>query len=121
MNINITVFIQIVNFAIVYAMLRKLLFAPTISIIEGETRSRVSLLHLIEQQKKNIAAQEKEREQFWHEWYDYCKTQQPKPTFSLLSDMICTQKKEYIPEEPVDAHLYAEIYTMLEEKIKHVH
>src|SRR5579864_3675865 len=98
MNINITVFIQIVNFVIVYAMLRKLLFTSTIGIIESEARSRVSLLHLIEQQKKNIASQEKEREQFWHEWYDYCKTQQPQSPSSVLLNVVHTHKQEYVSE-----------------------
>jgi hypothetical protein len=124
MNINATLIIQIFNFLIVYGMLRLLLFKPVVAIIDRETAQENALHDIIDQQKKSLDIQEKERQRNWFTCREYFAINQPN----------LSQKKQFIADTPEDeaeitstvltdnlAHTVAQVRTALEEKIKHVH
>lgn len=123
MNINATLIIQIGNFLIVYGMLRLLLFKPVVAIINQETAQENALLDIIDQQKKSLDIQEKERQRHWFACQEYFAVNQP----------ILSQKRQFISETAEDdseivgtplidlASTVTDVRTALEEKIKHVH
>lgn len=124
MNINATVIVQAFNFIIVYWMLRFFLFKPVIGIIEHEKAQENAMIDIIDQQKKSLEIQEKERQRHWYICQEYFTTHQPhlpKET-SYLSDT--TQDSSTKPDElspDAIAHIIADVYGIIEEKIKHVH
>src|SRR5436190_23273717 len=77
MNVNATLFIQMLNFFIVYWMLRILLFKPVVAIIQQEEIQEKSLHDIINQQKKSLDIQEKERQRNWYACQEYFAMHQP--------------------------------------------
>jgi uncharacterized membrane protein YhiD involved in acid resistance len=124
MNINATVLVQAFNFMIVYGMLRLFLFKPVVSIIEHEASHKTSMIDIIDQQKKSLEIQEKERQRHWYICQEYFNTHQPhlpKET-SYFSDATQDSKTKIDTLSPDDiAHIIADVYGIIEEKIKHVH
>jgi hypothetical protein len=123
MNINATIFVQAFNFIIVYWMLRFFLFKPVIGIIEHEKMQENTMLDSIDQQKKSLEIQEKERQRHWYICQEYFNTHQPhllKETPFLTDD---TQHNETIVELAPEAiaHIIADVEGIIEEKIKHVY
>ena len=123
MNINATIFFQAFNFFVTYWMLRFFLFKPVITIIEHEKTQENAMLDIIDQQKKSLEIQEKERQRHWYICQEYFNTHQPYIPQELLSVTDTTQ--EIPPVEPLSAdaiaHIIADIHSVIEEKIKHVH
>jgi F0F1-type ATP synthase membrane subunit b/b' len=120
MNINATIFIQIINFGIVYWLLRNLLFRPVVNVIDHELLDRSALVTLVEQQKKSIEIQEKERERYWNACREYCKSHQP-DTVRQIYFTIAKQEREVASLPHIEKMLIEDVYKKLEEKIKHVH
>jgi len=122
MNINATVIIQAFNFFIVYWMLRLLLFKPVIGLIEQDDAQEVALRDMIDQQKKSLEIQEKERQRIWYLCQEYFTAHHPLVTSFSFSDAIENDLER--PEEPsmeMIAEVVDTVQTTLEEKIKHVH
>ena len=124
MNINATIFIQAINFCIVYGLLRNLLFKPVITIIDSEAADRVALNNLIAQQKKTLEIQEKEHERYWYLCREYFKANRPEIIQQVQS---CRMMRVGLKEDSsVDMDyendaLVAEVFKALEERIKDVH
>jgi len=128
MNINATVFVQAINFFITYWMLRLFLFKPVISIIEHEKVQECGKLDLIAQQKKSLEIQEKERQAHWYICQEYFNTHRPcvskKNSYINIVDFMPdkTSKLDHLaPPSHKIADIIAETYSIIEEKIKHVH
>ena len=124
MNINATVFIQALNFFIVYWMLRLFLFKPVIRIIEHEEAQEHAMLNIIDQQKKSLAIQEKERQRHWYICQEYYLQNQPYTSQETLplSDITECSTQLVSPLSPHDiADTITKARTSLEAKIKHVH
>src|SRR5579863_5766075 len=124
MNINATVLVQAFNFLIVYWMLRIFLFKPTIAIIEHEKAQENAMLAIIEQQKKSLEIQEKERQRHWYSCQEYFTTQQPytfQKNLSLSDDTIYDAEITSTLSSDDIADTIAHVRTALEERIKHVH
>jgi len=123
MNINATVFVQALNFFITYWMLRIFLFKPVISIIEYEKAQEIAKLDIIDQQKKSLEIQEKERQRHWYVCQEYFSIHQPyQPQEIFIVDITDNNTKQYdkLSSDAI-AHIIAETYSIIEEKIKHVH
>jgi len=124
MNINATLLVQAFNFFIVYWMVRKFLFKPIVAIIEHQAAQENALYDIIDQQKKSLEIQEKERQQHWSICREYFSIHQP-PLFLKKNDL--SDETEYDTEIPsslsADAitTTIAHVSNALEEKIKHVH
>jgi len=124
MDINATLLVQAFNFFVVYWMLRIFLFRPVIAIIEHEKAQEIAMFDIIDQQKKSLDIQEKERKRHWYICQEYFNTHQPhisrKKTH--LSDET---EYDIEPISPVSADAIAKTITdtrnALEEKLKHVH
>ncbi len=124
MNINATIFIQAINFCVVYWILRKALFKPLITIIDDNTAHKKTLENIIADQKMAIVVQEAERDQCWNECREYCSTNSP----AMVDEHVCAdetgmenkQHDQNLLSHDIDV-LVAEISSELEEKIKHVH
>jgi hypothetical protein len=124
MNVNATIFIQIINFCVVYWLLRNLLFRPVITVIDSELSDKVALTNFIDQQKKSIEIQEKNREHHWYECREYFKAHRPQDVRHAISSAIQTRDSEEIDNVQLSKErdqLVANVYTVLEEKIKNVH
>lgn len=124
MNINATFFVQVFNFVIVYLMLRFFLFKPVITIIQQEEDQEKSLKESIDQQKKHIALQEKERQRNWQICQEYLILH--RPSFSqekyLTLDMDTNEPEQTLSLSAQDINnIVIDVRTVLEEKIKHVH
>ena len=122
MNINATVIIQAFNFFIVYWMLRLFLFKPVIALIEQEGAQEASLLDMIDQQKKSLAIQEKERQRIWLLCQEYFAAHRPLTisfSFSDVTEDDLEQQKK--PSVEMIAGMVTTLQAALEEKIKHVH
>lgn len=124
MNINMTLIIQAIHFCIVYCMVRYFLFRPVIAIIEHKNAQQDALNAIIDQQKKSLAIQEKERQNNWTICREYFSLHQP-DLFHQKQSFF--DEKEYeIPTvdsssiEPITATA-TQLSSALEEKIKHVH
>jgi len=123
MNINITIFVQIINFYIVYLLLRAFLFKPTIDIIDHELSDKAALTNLINQQKKDIEKYEKDREHYWNVCREYFRNNRPQVTYQkIVIDTTMLEDKD-IEKEPIfySNELITDVYKKLEEKIKDVH
>jgi len=124
MNINATVVIQALNFFIVYWMLRLFLFKPVIGIIEHEEAQEHAMINIIDQQKKSLEIQEKERQRHWYICQEYYLLNQPNPsqTISPLSDVTENLTQSVTTLSPDDiADTITKTRNSLEAKIKHVH
>ena len=125
MDFNATLIVQAFNFLIVYWMLKTFLFKPAVAIIEHEQSQYDSLLTIIEQQKKSLEIQEKERRHHWYTCQEYFN--QHKPTDSLstadLPDTIeSTIEGTVTPlSDETITDIISQTRASLEEKIKHVH
>ena len=124
MNINATVLVQAFNFLIVYWMLRLFLFKPVIAIIEHENAQEHAMLNIIDQQKKSLEIQEKERQRHWYICQEYYLQNQPytSQTIPSLSDITETHTESISILSPDDiADAITTTRNSLEAKIKHVH
>jgi hypothetical protein len=123
MNINATIFAQAFNFIIVYWMLRFFLFKPVIGIIEHEKMQENAMIDIIDQQKKSLEIQEKERQRHWSICQEYFNTHQPhllKETSFLIDDTQHNETTIELAPEAI-AHIIADVEGIIEEKIKHVY
>ena len=124
MNINATIFIQAFNFFIVYWMLRIFLFKPVIGILDHEAAEEKSMIDIIDQQKKSLEIQEKERQRHWYVCQEYFAIHQPYQHAELF---LIADTLEYQPIHVHElstneiGHIITDVRTTLEEKIKHVH
>ncbi len=124
MNINATVVVQALNFFIVYWMLRLFLFKPVIGIIQHEEAQEHAMLNIIDQQKKSLEIQEKERQRHWYICQEYYLHNQPDttPAIHSLSDITENFTETVTPLSADDiADTIAKTRTSVEAKIKHVH
>ena len=123
MNINATVFVQAFNFFITYWMLRFFLFKPVVTIIEHEKAQESAMLDIIDQQKKSLEIQEKERQRHWFICQEYFNIHQP----HLPKEKSCADSTDNNTQQPdilspdAIAHIIADVHGIIEEKIKHVH
>jgi hypothetical protein len=123
MNINATILFQAFNFFIVYWMLRLLLFKPVVAIIEHENAQEATLRNTIDEQKKNLEIQEKERQKNWVICQEYFNTHQPdlsQKKHSLAETMEYDTEINPLPDSVVTETIMS-VRQALEEKIKHVH
>lgn len=123
MNINATVFVQAFNFFITYWMLRFFLFKPVVTIIEHEKTQENAMLDIIDQQKRSLEIQEKERQRHWYICQEYFNIHQPhlpKEISSADDTENNTQKDDILSPDAI-AHIIADVHGIIEEKIKHVH
>ena len=125
MNINATVIVQAINFFIVYVLLRFFLFKPAVAMLDSENSEEETLLGMINQQKKSIEIQEKERQRYWYACREYFKMHRPS---CLLYDSIGCQTSSVVDDSYMGlvsddeiAQLAADVYKNFEEKIKNVH
>jgi len=122
MNINATILIQIINFAVVYWLLRNLLFKPVVTIIDTDLSDTTTLVNFIDQQKKSIDIQEKERERSWYACRHYFKNNRPlfiRHVVSVNTTNIKDQERNVAVS--YDDSVVVDVYKALEEKIKNVH
>jgi hypothetical protein len=123
MNVNATVFVQALNFFITYVMLRHFLFRPTVAIIEHEHAQEAALRDIIEQQKKSLEIQEKERQRHWYICQEYFNIHQPSlnlKTFSSSDETEQVGTDLFVSDDTI-AETVETVSKTLEEKLKHVH
>jgi hypothetical protein len=124
MNINMTLIVQSVNFCIVYLMVRHFLFKPVVTIIEREQSEEQALHDIIDQQKKSLEIQEKERQRSWVLCQEYCTIHQPQLVHqrqSFCDEIEYSSPTISSPSTQAIAHAATQLSSALEEKIKHVH
>lgn len=124
MNINMTLMVQAINFGITYWIVRYFLFKPVITIIEREQAEEHALHDVIDQQKKSLEIQEKERQRNWTLCQEYCTIQQPQLSHqkqSFLDEIEYGMPNISSPSAQAIAHAATQLSSALEEKIKHVH
>jgi len=125
MNINATLFVQMINFYIFYLIMRKWLFKPVIAIIDVDNTKKSHLMHTIEDQRITIENKEKERQEQRHSNRAYFQKHWPfntetvhtsVPLYGETNSTADMHKEMYGIDDMVQ-----EIKKKLEEKIKHVH
>lgn len=83
MNVNITLFVQCINFFTTYLFLRHVLFKPTIKIILHEAELFTKAQHEIAQEEATIAQWFHVRQSNWQEFKKHCQFNRP-----LLEDPV---------------------------------
>lgn len=123
MNVNATLFVQAINFVIVYWMLRLFLFKPIVTIIEHEKSQENAMLDIIDQQKKSLEIQEKERQRYWYTCQEYFLLHQPdlsqKTSFFLDATEDDGEPSPVVSPDTIST-MITNTHDLLEEKIKHV-
>lgn len=123
MNVNATVFAQALNFFITYLMLRHFLFRPAVTIIEHENAQELALRDIIDQQKKSLEIQEKERQRHWYICQEYFNIHRPslyQKTFSASDETEDVTLNPLLSHDAI-SEIIGTASKTLEEKIKHVH
>lgn len=97
MNINATILVQAINFAIVYLIIRFLICRPAIAVIKGE-QTQLSTLHArIGYNQQYIETKEQERLQERRKFVDYCFLHQPELFFEYNSAIKKNALVQYVP------------------------
>ena len=104
-------------------MLRFFLFKPTIQVIEEEKAQKAAIVDNIDQQKKSLEIQKRERQRHWYTCQEYFLLHQPQLRKTSFSPFISEQdySKAITISEDLIAEIATDIHDLLKEKIKHVH
>lgn len=123
MNVNATLVIQAINFAIAYIVLRTFLFKPAIAVIQHEQEEQEAIKNVIGQQEQSIELKEKERQKHWQLCRSYfVKNRPPVDVPSLYIFKGLTPEVEpYQVKDEVIAGLIADTTKSLEDKIGRIH
>lgn len=70
-EINLTLLVQVINFAFAYIVLRILFFKPVVEAIRKEDHEKESLIDTIEQRRVMLEEREKERQTQWRKCQNY--------------------------------------------------
>lgn len=70
-EINLTLLMQVINFALAYLVLRVFFFKPVVGAIRKEDQEKESLIDTIEQRRVMLEEREKERQLQWRKCQDY--------------------------------------------------
>ena len=105
-------------------MLRLFLFKPVVAIIEHEKAQENAMLDIIDQQKKSLEIQEKERQRHWYICQEYFHLHKPYlsqqiPSFSDAAEND-TENSSALSDDAITT-IITNVRNVLEEKIKHVH
>lgn len=113
MHINITLFIQIVNFLITYKILATFLFKPIIASIEGQEAKKESYETTIYEQREELSLLEKKKKQAVRDFQQQIATQYPFHAPSILSKPleIPYVQKAIIDEEKMKSEIVDWIVT----------
>ena len=65
MNINLTVFVQLIYFFIVYVLVERFLLKPAVALILQEDQKQLALQNQVNLHKKNLEDQELHNKQDW--------------------------------------------------------
>lgn len=90
------------------------------AIIEHEKAQEQAIHDTIDQQKKSLEIQEKERLRYWYMCQDYFNTHQPPISSFCFSDTTNDQMPVAISPETI-TDMINDVQSTVEEKIKHVH
>jgi hypothetical protein len=124
MNVNVTIIVQACNFIITYWMLRCFFFKPVIALIDYERTHKTTILDIIDQQQKSLDIQEKERQRRWFLCQEYFKQQYQTfphtPIHATETIDVVTEPHHELSTDTMH-HIIADVGSIIEEKIKHVH
>lgn len=127
MNINATIFVQALNFFVVYFLLRFFLFKPVVAIIDEGHAEDLKLLGIIAQQKKSIEIQERQLDYYWQTSREYFQAHRPCLQKSCNEHADTTYVSDEtsfsfttISDDEI-AQFAQQAYHQLEGKIKNVH
>jgi hypothetical protein len=103
MNINATLFAQMINFFIAYWVMRIFLFKPAFQEMQTEEEEQKQLNVVIKQQEQSIAIKEDNRQEYWQSCRNYFKENQPScyPK-KLISEEVREVMLPIIPQQLVD-------------------
>jgi hypothetical protein len=76
-EINLTLLVQVINFALAYIVLRNFFFKPIVEAIQKEDQEKESLIDTIEQRRVMLEEREKERQMQWRKCQTYFVKQAP--------------------------------------------
>ena len=123
MNVNITIFIQIVNFLIAYLIIRTLLLKPTVAVILQDEKHRAELdqtLNAIE------TINQKKEETLDHDWQQ-CKQEfkkhAPQAIKAEILKQAATESTVEIPslDKKSVEQMTDQVTDQLKESLSHVH
>lgn len=121
MNINITLFVQMLNFLIAYAIITRFFLKPIFSSLEQDERGKKILLDQITLESKKLAAQHIVKEEKWLDCQQEFKNSKPD-----LDTLQAKQKRaiqaiqvpEKLTENKINA-LVSNIVLVLKSKVSH--
>jgi hypothetical protein len=101
-SINGTLVLQIGHFCIAYYILKKLLLAPAIAIIEQENRAHEELEQRIAQLAQNLSMLEQEKQLIWQEAYAHFAAHIPHPAPDIKPAIPSLNIIHYPPAQQED-------------------
>jgi uncharacterized membrane protein len=76
-NINITVFVQMINFWIAYWILRVVIFRPAVTCMQAQEAEIVELMRVIALKKQSVSQTQIEQKEQWDTFRKHCKFNTP--------------------------------------------
>ncbi len=121
MNINATLFVQIVNFGIAYVLLRVLLLKPAVAAIQHDEQTQSSLVDQIAQSEKEVQALRDKRYQLWYACHAHFVRTSP-PVLARVQRAIPVHRVTVQPmSEQERTQLIDEVHVALTERIGGAH
>jgi len=96
MNINITIFIQIVNVLIGFLILKYLLFKPALKYLQAEEKKKENMSKNISDQENLLDSKIQDKSQRWKEYQRY---------FSQNCPKLVSKKTPHLTEQKVEKAL----------------
>ena len=123
MEINITLFIQGINFYIAYILFKVMLFKPALAVLDDQQANKQSLLAEIESRKETYALAHDAKDQQWHECQNYFAHHRPviklQKKHARLDDAPLNTEKFLDAQE--QKKIEHEVKQSLVQKVGHVH
>lgn len=122
MEVNLTLFVQMGNFAVAYFLLRTLLFRPAIDVLHAQEHALRIQKDALAKQDQELTAQRRAVADAWQECRDYFKEHRPEDAgvrFAPFCGITPRFKPEHIDESVKKQHQQVLEQTIIK-KVSHV-
>ena len=94
MNVNLTLFVQILNFWVAYWILRICIFKPAVRLLYNEEEKKEALAHAIAQEEASIAYVHHKRQLQWQQFRIHCKRNHPIAEKAVEEPLVTSADQE---------------------------
>lgn len=122
MEVNITLFVQMINFLVAWFLLRNLYFKPALVALDGEQQKHNAVVDTKHKWQGHVHTKQQEIESHWHMLKRFSKKNKPDithPDFFIFKDIAPTLMPIEFEQEQLD-DLSAQITDKIVSEVEHV-